>query len=71
MDSMHHLNPIAHQLMKTPISPGRKTTGCPTFEWRDAIHQVSPAPQSHMTLILLGLADSEALLASCGASRIM
>ncbi len=35
MDSMHHLTPIAHQMMKTPISPGRKTTGCPTFEWRD------------------------------------
>jgi hypothetical protein len=35
MDSMHHLTPIAHQMMKTPISKGRKTTGCPTFEWRD------------------------------------
>jgi hypothetical protein len=33
MDSMHHLTPIAHQMMKTPISPGRKATGCPTFEW--------------------------------------
>ena len=34
MDSMHHLTPVAHQMMKTPITPGRKTTGCPTFEWR-------------------------------------
>jgi hypothetical protein len=34
MDSMHHLTPIAHQMMKTPINPGHKTTGCPTFEWR-------------------------------------
>jgi len=35
MDSMHHLTPVAHEMMKTPITPGRKTTGCPTFEWRD------------------------------------
>jgi hypothetical protein len=35
MDSMHHLSPVAHEMMKTPIIPGRKTTGCPTFEWRD------------------------------------
>ena len=35
MDSMHHLTPVAHQMMKTPITPGRETTGGPTFEWRD------------------------------------
>ena len=34
MDSMHHLTPIAHQMMKTPILDGEETTGCPTFEWR-------------------------------------
>ena len=34
MDSMHHLTPIAHQMMKAPILVGEETTGCPTFEWR-------------------------------------
>jgi hypothetical protein len=34
MDSMHHLTPIAHKMMKTAIRPGQSTTGCPTFEWR-------------------------------------
>lgn len=34
MDSMHHLTPIAHQMMKAPILAGKETTGCPTFEWR-------------------------------------
>ena len=34
MDSMHHLTPIAHQMMKIKILPGEETTGCPTFEWR-------------------------------------
>jgi Ferritin-like len=37
MDSMHHLTPIAHQMMKTPIIAGDKTTGCPTFQWRDDV----------------------------------
>jgi Ferritin-like len=35
MDSMHHLTPIAHQMMKTPILAGEETTGCPTFQWRE------------------------------------
>jgi hypothetical protein len=34
MDSMHHLTPIAHKMMKTPIKHGKQTTGCPTFGWR-------------------------------------
>ena len=31
---MPHLTPIAHQMMKTPIRPTRKTGGRPTFEWQ-------------------------------------
>jgi hypothetical protein len=37
MDSMHHLTPIAHEMMKMPIITGDKITGCPTFRWRDDI----------------------------------
>ena len=34
MDSMHHLTPIAHEMMKVRIQPEQTTTGCPTFEWQ-------------------------------------
>jgi hypothetical protein len=37
MDSMHELTPLAHRMMKTPTSASNKTTGCPTFEWREQV----------------------------------
>ena len=36
MDSMHELTPLAHQMMKTPVSDAvGARTGCPSFEWLD------------------------------------
>jgi hypothetical protein len=36
MDSMHELTPLAHEMMKLPIAPGARDTGCPTFDWLPA-----------------------------------